>query len=138
MAERIQDVMTPDPVTVTPSQPLRDAARAMRDRDIGTVVVVDEGEVCGVLTDRDIVIRGIAEGVDLSTPISRVCSKDLVTLKPDDQIADAVRLMRERAVRRLPVVRDGKPVGIVSIGDLAIEKDPDSALADISKAPANT
>jgi CBS domain-containing protein len=138
MAQRIEDVMTPNPVTLESSSPLGDAAKAMRENDIGQVIVMEDGRVCGVITDRDIVVRGLAEGADMSTPISRVCSADLVTVSPDDDVDEAVRMMRERAIRRLPVVRDGKPIGVVSLGDLAKEKDPKSALADISSAPANT
>jgi CBS domain-containing protein len=101
-------------------------------------VVEEEGRAAGILTDRDIVVRAIAEGRDPgSTTVGEVCSSDLTTLTPDQSIDDAVRLMREHDVRRLPVVQDGRPVGIVSLGDLAVELDPDSALADISAAPPN-
>jgi CBS domain-containing protein len=91
-----------------------------------------------LLTDRDIAIRVVAEGLDpKTTKVGDVASLGLTSLTPDDSVDQAVRLMRERAVRRLPIVEGGKPVGIVSLGDLAMERDPDSALADISAAPAN-
>jgi CBS domain-containing protein len=138
MAKSIRDVMTRDPVTIDANAPVVDAARQMKTRDIGDVVVLDGGRVAGVVTDRDIVVRAVADAKDpQTTRIADVCSRDLVTVPSSASIEDAVRLMREHAVRRLPVVDDGRPVGIVSIGDLAIERDSGSALADISAAPGN-
>jgi CBS domain-containing protein len=139
MPERIAEVMTPDPVAMTDAATLHAAAVAMRDRDIGDVVVTKpDGDVCGIITDRDIVVRAIAEGVDpFSATLEDVCSEDLVTVRPDDAIATAVRTMEEHAIRRLPVMDNGTLVGIVSIGDLAVERDPDSALGEISAAPPN-
>jgi len=134
----VQDVMTPDPITLPLSAPLIDAAKMMRDVDIGDVVVVDGDEVLGIVTDRDIVVRGIADGCDAqSTTLIDICSRDLTTVSPDDQVGTAVRLMRENAIRRLPVVARGRPVGIVTLGDLALEQDRGSALADVSAAPPN-
>ena len=106
---------------------------------IGDVVVLQDGNMCGIATDRDIVVRAIANGKDpATTPIGEICGKDVTTLSFDTTIDDAVVLMRDKALRRLPVVDDGFPVGIVSLGDLALKRDPRSALADISGAPANT
>jgi len=136
VAQSIRDVMTANPATVPASAPITEAARCMKEMNIGDVLVVDKGQVCGVVTDRDIVIRAIAEGRDgATTKIQDVCTKNLVSLAPNDSVDDAVRLMREKAVRRLPVVENGQAVGVVSIGDLAIERDETSALADISAAP---
>lgn len=139
MPDRIADLMTPDPVSMTSDATLQDAAVAMRDRDIGDVVVTKpDGSVCGIITDRDIVVRSIAQGVDpFSMTLDDVCSDDLVTVGPDDPVAAAVKAMEERAVRRLPVMDDGTLVGIVSIGDLAVERDRESALGEISAAPPN-
>ena len=138
MAQRIKEVMTPDPVTVEANAPIAEAAKAMRESDIGTVIVLDGGKVSGLVTDRDIVVRGIAEGADpRSTPVRKVCSSNPLTLSPSDDVDKAVKVMREKSVRRLPVVEGSRPVGIVSIGDLAMDKDPKSALADISAAPPN-
>lgn len=107
----------------------------MRENDIGDVLISDQDPMCGVLTDRDIVIRALAEGRDpASTMAGEIASSNLVTVSPDDPVDRAVELMPAHAVRRLPVCHDGRPVGIVSIGDLAIEQDPRSALADISAA----
>ena len=140
MAEYIRDVMTTNPETLPESTTVREAAETMRANDIGDVVVVDDnGAISGILTDRDIVVRVVAEGRDPRvTRIGDIASRELTAASPDDPVDRAVQLMRERAIRRLPVVDKGKPVGIVSIGDLALDRDPDSALADISAAPPNT
>jgi CBS domain-containing protein len=132
----VQDVMTTDPVALDASEPVTEAARRMKDDDIGDVIVMEGGQVCGVVTDRDIVVRVLAEGRDPNQArLSDVCSRDLATVSPGDDLTMAGDLMRDRAVRRVPVVQYGSPVGIVSIGDLAIERDPDSALSHISAAP---
>lgn len=140
MAERIHDVMTTNPETLPESTTVREAAEAMRANDIGDVVVVDDnGKLSGILTDRDIVVRVVAEGRDpRTTRIGDIASRDLTAVSPDDPVDRAVQLMRDKAIRRLPAVDKGKPVGIVSIGDLALDRDPGSALADISAAPPNT
>lgn len=140
MAECIRDVMTTNPETLPESTTVREAAEAMRANDIGDVVVVDDnGKLSGILTDRDIVVRVVAEGRDpRATRIGDIASRDLTAVSPDDPVDRAVQLMRDKAIRRLPAVDKGKPVGIVSIGDLALDRDPGSALADISAAPPNT
>ena len=140
MAECIRDVMTTNPQTLPESTTVREAAEAMRANDIGDVVVVDDnGKLSGILTDRDIVVRVVAEGRDpRTTRIGDIASRDLTAVSPDDPVDRAVQLMRDKAIRRLPAVDKGKPVGIVSIGDLALDRDPGSALADISAAPPNT
>ena len=130
--------MTHDPRTVEPSATLTEVARIMRDDDIGAVVVVENGAAAGLVTDRDIVVRAVADGRDPnSTSVGEVASRDLRTLTPDQSVGDAIALMREWDVRRVVVVQDGRPVGIVSLGDLAIERDPGSVLADISSEPPN-
>jgi len=136
--ERVAAVMTPTVETLLPDQSLADAAGVMREQDVGAVVVTDpSGGVRGVVTDRDVAVRAVAERKGPDTRIEEVLSGEIVTASPDDTVADAVRLMRRHAIRRLPVVVEGKPVGIVSLGDLAVERDPDSALADISMAAPN-
>ena len=104
----------------------------------GNLVVVEGEAVRGIVTDRDIAVRAVAEGRGPDTPLADVLSGDVVTVAPQDRIEVVVDLMRERAVRRIAVVEDGRLVGIVSIGDLAIERDSNSALADISAARENT
>ncbi|MEV5356666.1 CBS domain-containing protein [Streptomyces sp. NPDC086081] len=134
-AELVKDVMTAGVVAVRPDASLVEAAQLMRAQNIGDVVVADGQDVVGVLTDRDIAVRAVADGADPMTVSARaVCSKDPVTVTPEDRVATAVALMREHAVRRLPVVENGLPVGIVSLGDVAEAEDPASALADISRA----
>ena len=135
MGNSIRDVMTSDPRTVKSDAPIEEAAKAMKEADAGAVVVQDNGTPCGIVTDRDIAIRAVAEGRDSSTPVSEIATTDVTTLAADDSIEDAVRIMREKDVRRLPVVEDDKTVGIVSLGDLAQVQDDDSVLADISSAP---
>ena len=127
--------MTRDPRTVDASDTITDAARVMRDSDIGDVVVMEDGQVSGIVTDRDIVVRAVSEGRDPdSTPVSEVCTTGVETIEPEASVDDALSLMREKDIRRLPVAKSGRPVGIISLGDLAVEREPDSTLADISAA----
>jgi CBS domain-containing protein len=136
--QKIRDVMTAAPTTLPEDATVADAARRMRDEDIGDVLVVREEELTAVVTDRDIAVRAVAEDrPPAETRLRDIASKDMATVSPDDTIADAVRIMRERALRRIPVVEGSRPVGIVSIGDLAVERDTDSALADISASEPN-
>jgi CBS domain-containing protein len=138
MARYLRDIMTQRPVTLQTTDTVIAAARSMRDGNIGDVVVLEAGQIQGILTDRDIVVRALAEGRDPArTTVGEICSRELTTLSPSDAIADAERLMRDKAIRRLPVVEGGHPVGIVSLGDLAVEREPQSPLGGISAAPPN-
>lgn len=138
MGQSIREVMTGDPHTVPVDATLEDAAREMKSDDIGALLVEDNGSIAGILTDRDIVVRAIGEGRDpSSTKVGDVATRDVKTLTPDSSVEDAIKIVREQNVRRIPVVQDGRPAGIVSIGDLAIERDTGSALADISSEPPN-
>lgn len=137
MAQTVSDVMQPDPICVETSTSIRAVATTMRDQGIGDVLVVDNGTLLGIVTDRDIVVRAIAAGEDAENPISGCVTTELATVGPDDPVEEAARRMREQAVRRIPVVDGARPVGIVSLGDLAIEGDADAALTDISAAPPN-
>ena len=138
MAQSIREVMTADPRTVEPGHSVVDAARQMAEGDVGAVLVTENGNVTGILTDRDIAVRVVAEGRDpQGTKVSDVCTSNPSTLTVDQSVDDAIRIVREQNVRRVPVVQDGRPAGIVSIGDLAIERDSGSALADLSSEPAN-
>lgn len=135
----LRDVMSTNPVTLPASATLLDAAKRMRDDDIGDVIVLDGDRVAGIVTDRDIVVRAMAEGRDpQSCTVRDVCSSDVATLSPDDTIKRAVDLMKQKAIRRIPICEDNEAVGIVSIGDLAIEANGEKALADISAAPSNS
>ncbi|MFF9642953.1 CBS domain-containing protein [Kitasatospora aureofaciens] len=143
MTRKIKEIMTAAPVTVPRLASVRDAARWMRDSAIGDVLVSDgapgDGRLCGLVTDRDlVVVRVLAAGRDPdSTNVGDICSAEPVSVAPDDDVGRAVDLMRRHSLRRLPVLDDGRAVGVVSIGDLAIERDPDSGLADISAAAPN-
>jgi CBS domain-containing protein len=138
MAQSIREVMTADPRTVEAGATCVDAAREMRDGDLGSVVVVENGAVAGVITDRDIVVRVVADGTDPgSAKVRDAATMSPVTLTVDQSVDDAIRTMREQDIRRIPVVQDNRPAGIVSLGDLAIERDTDSALADIASEPPN-
>jgi CBS domain-containing protein len=141
MPMRVTEVMTKDPVAVRLDVMLTEAAKIMRDHAIGDVLVTSNGHLCGMLTDRDIVVRAVAENRDpRRTMVGEVCSADIVAVERDADTEDAVKLMRARAVRRVPVVERGEPVGIVTIGDLVIggdeedEKEEESVLAEICRA----
>lgn len=138
MPQTVRDVMTTDPVTLRRDAAVVEAARAMRDNSIGDVLVLDGGRVCGIVTDRDIAVRTVAEGRDpKGTRLGEICSGTLVCVSPTDTVERAVDLMRERSLRRLPVVDGDRPVGIVALGDLAVERDPQSVLAGVSAAGPN-
>lgn len=136
---KIEDVMTRRVHSVRADTCLRDVAALMRDQDIGDVLVTNEdGTVRGIVTDRDIVVRAAASGCDLgSTCAGDIASQDIVKIAPTATIDDAVKLMSKHAIRRVPVMNDGVALGIVSIGDLARSRDPNSALAHISQAHPN-
>lgn len=119
-------------------EPAAEAARLMAQGDMGEVVVLDNGTVVGVVTDRDIAVRLVAEEKDPLTPVAEIISdQELVTVPPDMPLIQAVGMMRLHSVRRLPVLEKGRAVGVISLGDLAIERDETSALADISAAEGN-
>ena len=138
MDTKVRDIMTPDPVGVYYEQTVAEAARVMRDAGVGAVLVVSGESLSGMVTDRDLVIRGLAEGAGPDSPVGPLCSEKLVGVDADADLADAERLIREHAVRRLPVIDGGQIVGIVSLGDLAASADPESPLAAVSKARANS
>jgi len=137
MAKSIKDAMTTKPASLPASATVADAAQQMRQLDIGDVLVEQEGRLAGIVTDRDIVVRAIAEGRDATSKLGDIVSSEVVCITPAESADDAIRLMRERALRRVPVVENGRPVGIVSLGDLAGERDPRSVLGEISSAPPN-
>lgn len=138
MDKQVRDVMTPSPVGVYYEQTISEAARVMRDSGIGAVLVVTGDSLGGVVTDRDLVVRALAEGAGPDAPVGPLCSAKLIGVEASDDLAEAERLMRENAIRRLPVIDDGQIVGMVSMGDLAVSADPGSALGDVSKAPPST
>jgi len=136
---RVRDIMSAAPVCMSPGASVSAAARAMKQHGIGTVLVLTDGRLSGLVTDRDITVRVLAENRDpQATPIGDICGGELVVLDPDDDLVQAAWLVRDRAVRRIPVLRDGTAVGVVSIGDLALEKDATSVLSGVSSAPPNS
>jgi CBS domain-containing protein len=136
--DTVRSVMTGPVVTLPPEATVAQAAEQMRINDIGNVLVAEGDKLFGVVTDRDLVVKAMALGLDPQrTPLERVCTQETVTIGPDADVAQAVQLMADNALRRLPVLADNKIVGILSLGDLAAKRDPDSALGEISSAPPN-
>jgi CBS domain-containing protein len=122
MAKSVRELMTPDVRTVSPSQSLADAAELMKNEDVGSVPVVEEGRLAGILTDRDIVIRAVAERRDPQTvKVAEVASGELVTVEPEQELDEALALMARHQVRRLPVVEEGRLVGMLAQADVALE-----------------
>ena len=135
---RINEVMTHDPRTVSADSTLTDAARFMREDDVGALVVEREGSIAGIVTDRDIVVGAVADGRDpTSTSVADVATQNVVTVTPDQDVDDVRRLMREHDVRRIVVEQGGRAAGIVALGDLAIAGDAEAELTDISAASPN-
>lgn len=139
MVETVAEVMTSAPVTIAVDDSIAFASSQMRNHDVGALVVSEDGRAVGIVTDRDIVVRAIAEERGCDSPVRGVYSGEQVQfIRPETSIDEAIELMRQQSVRRLPVVDDEqRPVGIVSLGDLAIERDDTSALADICAAQPN-
>ena len=136
MDAKVRDVMTPGPIGVDYHQSIGEAARTMRDWGVGAVLVVNDQSLYGLITDRDLVVRAVAEAKGPDEPVGPLSSGDLIGVDVDADAGEAVRLMRDNAVRRLPVIEDGQVAGMVSLGDLALQDDPASALAGLSKATA--
>lgn len=136
---KIRELMTKDVRTLKTEHTLQEAAQAMADLDVGIVPVCNQGDhLQGVITDRDIVVRAVAKGMDINTAkINDVMSPAVVTVTPEQSAQDAARLMADHQVRRLPVVEDGRLVGICAIGDLAVvgihENEAGFALSEISE-----
>ncbi|KIR63334.1 CBS domain-containing protein [Micromonospora harpali] len=134
----VGEFMTTRLVTMDGHETLTAAAREMRDSAIGDVVVTAGDDVVGIVTDRDIAVRGVAEEMDPNTTrLNQITSRDVITVSQYDDAVAAADLMRTYAVRRLPVIDDGRLVGLVSMGDLAVEREPQSVLADISADDPN-
>jgi CBS domain-containing protein len=139
MTKKINELMSRHMFKMAASSSVSEAARKMRAENIGAIIVEDGGRMCGIVTDRDIAVRVVADGRDPnSTPLSAICSKDLTTISLDEDIDRAIQMMRQKAIRRIPVVdMQGRPVGMISLGDLALERDSRSVLGQISAAPPN-
>lgn len=128
---RCREIMTSTVVTATPAMTLREAAALLRDGDMGSVPVVESGRLVGILTDRDIVVRAIAEGKGPETPVSEAMTSNVFSVGPEDFAFEAVRLMGDKQVRRVPVVGpDGALAGIISIADVALEMEDEREIAE--------
>jgi CBS domain-containing protein len=140
LGTKVREVMTDRPRCVTPETPISEAARLMRSEDVGALPILDGEQLAGVVTDRDIVIRAIAEGKDpRGMPVREVASRELVKVNADEELSSALQLMASQQVRRLPVVDDdGRLVGILAQADVAVEakeKAVGGMVEEISKSP---
>jgi len=128
---RCSEIMTRNVKTAAAGSSLGDVAAIMRDGDMGAVPVVDGGKLVGIVTDRDIVIRGVAEGAGPGTPVSNVMTRDLFSVKPDNFVFEAIRLMGDKQVRRLPVIdSNGELKGIIAMADVALETEDEREIAE--------
>jgi signal-transduction protein with cAMP-binding, CBS, and nucleotidyltransferase domain len=132
MDAKVRDVMTPGPIGVDYHQSVGEAARAMRDWGVGAILVVSNESLYGLVTDRDLVVRAVAEGRGADEPVGPLSSGNLIGVDADADVHEAMRLMRQHAVGRLPVLEDGQVAGIVSPGDLAMQDEPDLAFAQLT------
>ena len=121
MAKSVRDAMTENPRSIGASTSVVEAARLMRDEHIGSLPITDDEELVGMITDRDITTRVVAEAADPKmTSVGDVVSRDLISVEPDEELEEAVQLMASHQVRRLPVVENGRLVGIVAQADVAL------------------
>jgi CBS domain-containing protein len=136
---KVKEIMTSSPAQLRSDATVAEAAELMRARDIGSVVVTDaNGDTCGIVTDRDLALRCLAGGQDpRSQRIGDIATRDPRHVGPETDVDEAIRTMREIKVRRLPVMDGGRTVGVISLGDLAVARDPHSVLGEISSAPPN-
>jgi CBS domain-containing protein len=134
----VGEFMTTRLVTMDGTDTLAAAAQEMRDSAIGDVIVTKGDDLVGIVTDRDITVRGVAEQLDVNTAtLNQILSPDVITVNQYDDAVAAADLMRTYGVRRLPVTEDGRLIGLISLGDLAVEREPQSVLADISADEPN-
>jgi CBS domain-containing protein len=137
MGKSVREAMTPGPETIQADQPAAEAAKLMKEADAGMIPVMTDGALVGTVTDRDIAVRVVAEGKDpRSTPVHEIASTDIVTIEPDRDLDEALQLMAKHQVRRLPVVEDGRLIGILAQADVAREGDEEEVgrtVEEISK-----
>ena len=128
MAKSVRDAMTENPRSIGASASVVEAARLMREEDIGSLPITDDEELVGMITDRDITTRVVAEAADpTSMSVEDVYSRDLVSVEPDEDLDEALQLMARHQVRRLPVVENGRLVGIVAQADIALKDNDKTA-----------
>jgi CBS domain-containing protein len=128
---KCRDIMTSDLTTATPRTSLAEVAALMRDGDIGSIPVVDGGKLVGIVTDRDIVVRAIADGKDATTAVGEAMTTEIFSVRPDDYVFEAIRIMGDKQVRRIPVVGEsGELAGIIAIADIALETEDQLEVAE--------
>ena len=128
---RCREIMTKNVRTATREMSLREIAAIMRDGDMGAVPVVDDGKLIGIVTDRDIVVRCIADGREADAAINEAMTSELFTVAPDDFVFEAIRLMGDKQVRRVPVVdENGQLAGIIAMADIALETEDEREIAE--------
>jgi CBS domain-containing protein len=128
---RCRDIMTSNVKTATRENTLQDVAVLMRDGDMGSVPVVEDGKLVGIVTDRDIVVRSVADGRRPSTSVTEAMTTDIFSVKPDDFVFEAIRLMGDKQVRRIPVVEEnGALAGIIAMADVALEMEDEREIAE--------
>ncbi|HMS08934.1 MAG TPA: CBS domain-containing protein [Pyrinomonadaceae bacterium] len=128
---KCREIMTANVTTATREMTLRDVARLLREGDMGSVPVIEGGRLVGIVTDRDIVVRAIAEGKGPETPVAEAMTTEIFSVRPDDFAFEAVRLMGDKQVRRIPVVEaDGSLAGIISMADVALEMEDEREIAE--------
>lgn len=128
---RCSEIMTRDVRTATREMPLRDVAALMRDGDMGAVPIVESGRLVGIVTDRDIVVRAVAAGKDPSATIAEAMTTEIFSVEPDDFVFEAIRLMGDKQVRRIPVITEsGELAGIISMADIALETEDQREVAE--------
>ncbi|MGQ0542093.1 MAG: CBS domain-containing protein [Blastocatellia bacterium] len=128
---RCREIMTANVKTATRETPLREVAAMMRDGDMGAVPVVEDGKLVGIVTDRDIVVRSVADGKDASTPVGEAMTSEVFSVKPDDYVFEAIRLMGDKQVRRVPVIsKNGDLDGIIAMADIALEMEDEREIAE--------
>ncbi len=128
---RCREIMTSSVKTATRDMTLQDVATLMRDGDMGAVPVVEDGKLVGIVTDRDIVVRSIADGRGASSTVAEAMTSEIFSVKADDFVFEAIRLMGDKQVRRIPVVNDqGELAGIIAMADIALEMEDEKEIAE--------
>ncbi len=128
---RCREIMTGNVKTASREMSLQEVARLMREGDMGAMPVVEDNKLVGIVTDRDIVVRAIAEGKDVSTKIGDVMTTEIFSVKPDDFVFEAIRLMGDKQVRRIPVITEnGELAGIIAMADIALEMEDEREIAE--------
>jgi CBS domain-containing protein len=139
MSKTVRDVMTKQPVVLNSDATVKDAAKAMSEHHIGSVVVMERGSPCGIVTDRDITVRAVAAGSDVSRMrLGEICSKSLASVSPDQSVEDAINLMKSKDIKRVLVMSDHTLEGIISLGDLTARGEGEDIQQDLSRAKPNS